>query len=83
MARRRAVPGDSPAVTNGPGKLTQALGITDDQNGADLTRGSLVIGPPDAPREFTVATGTRIGITRAADLPLRFWVAGNRYVSRR
>lgn len=83
MARRRARPAQSPHVTNGPGKLTRALGITDRENGADLTRGRLVIGPPDVPRDFTIATGPRIGITRAADLPLRFWVRGNRYVSRR
>jgi DNA-3-methyladenine glycosylase len=82
MARRRLVSAQSAALTNGPGKLTQALGITAQQSGADLTTGSLVIGPPDTPREFDIAAGTRIGITRATDLPLRFWITGNRYVSR-
>ena len=82
MARRRGVPHDSADLANGPGKLAQALGITDAQNGADLVRGPLVIGPPDAPRDFTIAAGPRIGITRATALPLRFWIRGNRFVSR-
>jgi DNA-3-methyladenine glycosylase len=82
MARRRGLSPDSVALTNGPGKLTQALGITLGQNGADLTGGALVIAPPDAPREFDIATGPRVGVTRAAHLPLRFWVRAHRYVSR-
>jgi DNA-3-methyladenine glycosylase len=82
MAHRRGLATASPGLTNGPGKLTQALGITDRENGTDLTTGPLILAPPDGPRRFTVATGPRVGITRAADLPLRFWVVGNRYVSR-
>lgn len=82
MARRRGVTVDSLEVANGPGKLAQALALTGRQNSADLTRGVLVIAPPDAPREFAISTGPRIGITRAVALPLRFWVRGNRFVSR-
>lgn len=82
MARRRAVPSDSIAIANGPGKLTQALSITTSENGIDLTAGRLVIAPPDAPREFPIDAGRRVGITRAVDLPLRFWIRGNRWVSR-
>jgi DNA-3-methyladenine glycosylase len=82
MARRRGLSPQSVALTNGPGKLTQALGITLRQNGADLTGGPLVIAPPDGPREFDIATGPRVGITRAAHLLLRFWVREHRYVSR-
>ena len=83
MARRRSVPAGSREIADGPGKLTQALGITDRQNGADLTDGTLVIAPPDAPRDFRIATGPRIGITRDTALPLRFWIRGNGFVSRR
>jgi DNA-3-methyladenine glycosylase len=82
MARRRGVPRESVTLTNGPGKLTQALAIGARDNGADLTAGRLVIAPPDAPREFTIATGPRIGITRATGLRLRFWIRGSRWVSR-
>ena len=82
MARRRGLPAASRALASGPGKLTQALGITLRHNGSDLTRGPLVIEPPDAPREFSLARGPRVGITRATDLPLRFWIRGNPHVSR-
>ena len=82
MARRRGVPADDVRLTGGPGNLTRALGISLDDNGADLTTEPLTIEPPDAPRDFTIAVGPRVGITRAADLPLRYWITGNRYVSR-
>jgi DNA-3-methyladenine glycosylase len=82
MARRRGGMEESAGLANGPGKLTQALDVSLRDNGADLTRGRLVIAPPDAPRDFDIARGRRIGITRAADLPLRFWIGGNRHVSR-
>jgi len=82
MAHRRGVAADSVGLTNGPAKLTQALGIIIRQNGADLTRGSLTIRPPDVPRDFAVAVGRRVGITRATERRLRFWIRGNAYVSR-
>lgn len=81
MARRRRRPPAS-RLTDGPGKLTQALGVTLRDNGADLTRGRLTIHPPSDHRSFLVATGARIGISRARDLPLRFWIHGNPWVSR-
>src|SRR5262245_24990351 len=81
MARRRGAPVASRLAT-GPGNLTGALGVTLRDNRADLTRGALTIEPPDQPRGFRIATGLRIGITRAVDRPLRFWVAGNPFVSR-
>jgi DNA-3-methyladenine glycosylase len=82
MARRRGVSPDQARLASGPGNLTRALGITLGDNGADLTRGRLILEPPDAPRAFRVASGPRIGITRARELRLRFWIAGNRFVSR-
>ncbi len=82
MAGRRGVPPDSTALTNGPGKLAEALAVTLRDNGADLTRGSLVVAPPDGPRDFGVGVGRRVGISRAAALPLRFWIRGTPFVSR-
>jgi len=55
---------------NGPGKLTRAMGITKKLNGCDLTRGPLTIRRGRPPLQIAVTP--RIGIRKAADLPLRF-----------
>jgi DNA-3-methyladenine glycosylase len=68
-------------VASGPGKLTLALAVTRAHNGVDVTRGSLVVREPVERREIEVAVTARIGITQSADLPLRFLIRGNRYVS--
>jgi DNA-3-methyladenine glycosylase len=68
--------------SDGPGKLTRALGITMEHCGADLTRGPLTIHAPAREEKFDVSTSPRIGITKASDLPLRFFIRGNRSVSR-
>jgi DNA-3-methyladenine glycosylase len=81
MARRRDAPITARLAT-GPGNLTRALGVTLRDNAADLTRGPLTIEPPDQPRAARIATGVRVGITRAMDRPLRFWIAGNPFVTR-
>jgi DNA-3-methyladenine glycosylase len=81
MARRRGVSASAPRLASGPGNLTRALGLSLRDNGADLTRGALVVLPPDQPRDFTIARGPRVGITRSVDLPLRFWIAGHPSVS--
>ena len=82
MARRRGVDADSSRLASGPGNLTRALGITSRENGADLTRGLFTIEPPDRPRDFRIASGPRVGITRAVDLRLRFWIHGSPFTSR-
>jgi DNA-3-methyladenine glycosylase len=70
-------------LCSGPGKLTEALGISLEMNRAPLTR------PPfelrdraDGWRRVSVATGPRIGISRATELPWRFCAAGSEYLSR-
>jgi DNA-3-methyladenine glycosylase len=70
------------ALTSGPARLTQALGITLRDNGRDLRRGRVTIHAPATAARLAVATGHRIGITRSANLPLRFWVLGSPFVSR-
>jgi DNA-3-methyladenine glycosylase len=70
-----------PAI--GPGRLTRALGITLKHNGADVTHGPLRIEEPECGEAFKIAVTPRIGITKSASLPLRFFIEGNRYVSRR
>jgi DNA-3-methyladenine glycosylase len=57
------------------------MGITRAQNGADVTRGSLVVREPGEARAIDIQVTPRVGITKCADLPLRFLVRGNRFVS--
>jgi len=81
--RLAGLPMSDPDLCSGPGKLTQALGITLDDNGSDLSRGAVRILPAAGSwRDQPVVAGPRIGITRAVDLPWRFCVAGNVNVSR-
>ncbi len=73
-------------LTNGPGKLTRALGITLRHNGSDLTRGALTVREPtvrelEQEQAFQIGVSPRIGITRNVDSLLRFFIAGNRFVS--
>src|ERR1019366_1948908 len=68
-------------LCSGPGKLTQALGIELTHNGGDLRDGAVTISPGD--RRPEIVSSTRIGITRAVELPWRFSVPGSRFVSRR
>ena len=78
--RRRRGPLPPEKLASGPGCLTLALGIGARHNGRDLTRGSLRI--EDAPRApEPVGVSPRIGITRAAAWPLRFFLEGNPHVS--
>jgi DNA-3-methyladenine glycosylase len=83
MARRRGVAAGSPRLASGPANLTRALGVTIRENGVDLTRGRLTIVAPRIRRPFAVASGPRVGVTRAVDRRLRFWIAGSRFVSGR
>jgi DNA-3-methyladenine glycosylase len=67
-------------LCNGPGKLTQALGIWLDLNGTPLSGGPIEILPRT--EEPEIAVGTRIGITKAVELPWRFCDANSACVSR-
>jgi len=71
-------------LCSGPGKLTQALGVTLALNRADLTVQPLYVGAAAVTAGPVVAT-TRIGLRpeKGADLPLRYYFADNPYVSRR
>jgi DNA-3-methyladenine glycosylase len=70
-------------LCSGPGKLTQALGISLGENGLDLLSGSIrVTGRTAAWRDVPVAVDRRIGITKAVELPWRFCAAGSRFLSR-
>lgn len=80
-ARRGAVPDER--LCAGPGRLCQALGITREcLDGRAMDAGPVVVLPGDGVLPTVHAT-PRIGITKATDWPLRFVVAGSRYLSRR
>jgi DNA-3-methyladenine glycosylase len=87
MRARRGPMGGRPMrdqdLCSGPGKLTQALGIELSENGGDLYDGPVRIRPRESGwLEPEVLVGTRIGITKAVELPWRFCAAHNRNVSR-
>ncbi len=79
----RARRGERPdgELCSGPGKLTEALGIGLERNGADLGRDPFLLLGPDGDRP-QVVTGPRIGITKAVERPWRFCAAGSCFVSR-
>lgn len=71
-------------LCSGPGKLTQALGITLEHNDSDLATGPIVIsGRTRTRRRLDVTVSRRIGITKACELPWRFCLSGSRFLSRR
>jgi DNA-3-methyladenine glycosylase len=76
MRRRRPAARRLEDLTSGPGKLTLALGITRTLNGADVTRGGLVVRQPAVERAFETDVTPRIGIRQCADWPLRFIIRG-------
>ncbi|HEX2093755.1 MAG TPA: DNA-3-methyladenine glycosylase, partial [Longimicrobiaceae bacterium] len=69
-------------LMRGPGNLCRAMGIDGALNFHPLDRPPLWIAAGDPVAEERVARGPRIGITRAAEAPLRFWVRGDPHVSR-
>jgi DNA-3-methyladenine glycosylase len=77
MERRR---GRARDLCNGPGRLTQALGVDLTFDGQAITSGSLTVSGRETPPENIIET-TRIGITRGADLPWRYLVDGDEHVS--
>jgi DNA-3-methyladenine glycosylase len=82
MRERRPKARSLEELASGPGKLTLAMGIHRSHNGIDVTRGELVVKAFPEQEPFEILTTPRIGIRHCADLPLRFLVAENRFVSR-
>ena len=79
MRRRRGLH-DERLLCSGPGKLTEALGITDQHNGLPLDT------PPIAlharTKKTDIVTGVRIGITKAVELPWRYGLKGSKFLSK-
>ena len=79
MRRRRGVE-QAKLLCSGPGKLCQALGVTGEHDGLPLDRPPFELRGRD--EEVELVSGPRIGITRAAEVPWRYGLAGSPYVSR-
>jgi len=79
MRRRRGLH-DERSLCSGPGKLTEALGITDAHNGLALDAPPIAV---HARREKSeIAAGMRIGITKAIELPWRYGIKDSRFLSK-
>jgi len=68
-------------LTSGPGKLTKAFGIEKRHDGLDLTKSDLFIEKSN--EKFKIVKTTRIGLSKGGDLPLRFYIKDNDFVSRK
>jgi DNA-3-methyladenine glycosylase len=79
MRQRRGLE-DERLLCSGPGRLTQALGVTHAHNGLALDAPPFEIRGPTAEPEIVI--GPRIGITKAADLPWRYGLKGSRFLSK-
>jgi DNA-3-methyladenine glycosylase len=80
--RRRRGPRPDADLCSGPGKLTEALGIGLDANGADLAAPPFLLTPREPGWEGEIVSGPRVGIAKAVERPWRFCLAGSRCVSR-
>ncbi len=79
MQSRRPAARKIEQLASGPGRLSLALAITRAQNGDDLTQGPLTI--RDRAGRVAIHATPRIGVSKSGELPLRFVVAENRFVS--
>ncbi|MBX4201806.1 DNA-3-methyladenine glycosylase, partial [Candidatus Saccharibacteria bacterium] len=75
---------DTKNIANGPAKLAQALGIKDTGlSGKILNKSSILLTQPDSVlKADEIITAPRIGITKAANMPWRFYIKGNPFISR-
>lgn len=72
MRERRGASIRDRDLASGPGKLAQAMGITLEDYGHDMTRGNFVVREPGVETAFEIDVTPRIGISKSKDLPLRF-----------
>jgi DNA-3-methyladenine glycosylase len=81
MAARRGALVKPRDLARGPGRLAAALGVDRSLDGVDLCAPGALFLSPDAREVGEIGVSVRIGITRAADRPWRFFVRGSRFVS--
>jgi DNA-3-methyladenine glycosylase len=83
IMRRRRGPVADRDLCSGPGKLCQALGMTRELDGKKMSSAAVRVWRPGGGDEVSVLSTPRIGITKAADWPLRFVLAGSPWASRK
>lgn len=89
IMRKRRETDNILSLCSGPAKLTEALALTLSLNGVPLFEGPLQIWSPDSLPSVPhvdisdIVETTRIGITKARELPLRFYLKGNRFISKK
>jgi len=81
IMKRNRQTNDIRNLSNGPGKLTRALGIDKRHDGLDLTKDMLFI--ENSKDKFEIVKTTRIGLSKGQDLPLRFYIKDNEFVSKK
>lgn len=84
IARSRRGTATDRDLARGPARLASALGLDKAADGTSVLngRGPLVLAPPEMPIDpLTIHSGPRVGIRLAAEVPWRFWLSGDRYVS--
>ena len=69
-------------LTNGPGKLTRSLGIDKKLNGISVVSRKSEIFITDINAKFEIGSSHRIGVRKDLEKKLRFFIKGNKYVSR-
>jgi len=82
MRRNRGI-ADIKNLANGPGKLAQALGITDNKlSGEILGKSSVSLEQGEKVKKTDIVAGPRVGISRAVEQPWRFYIKANHFVSK-
>jgi DNA-3-methyladenine glycosylase len=81
LAHGRRGPMPDARLARGPGNLAQALGITLADLGQDVHVGPGVQLGPTVEQDFDIASGPRVGVSKAADVRWRFWIAADPTVS--
>lgn len=70
-------------LCSGPGKLVQALGMDMSFNGTSVVEGNVRIYDPKTPVSVNIVETTRVGISKAVDWPMRFYIEGNKFISKK
>ena len=82
MQQRRPRAKTKIQLGNGPGKLAAALGVNLQHNAMDLTQSTLFLCDYEEQRQFDICRSARIGLSEGVELPYRYYVEGNPFVSK-